>query len=566
MIMNSAVLCLVLSFVIVLFTNIHFKQAKRAAGSFEHCIICAAAVVAGCVIRFCEIGSLPAGLNAEEALSAVQAKALWQTGGFLFDGRLTAQFQQWTGETGGPFLAFFAAPFVGLMGMSMTSIRLALTVLSCAAMFAAYGIGQEISGKRAARWMLVIYALCPTFILDARFAASANAAVFLMPIAFYALIRGFRQTPWLYVGMVLAGMLAYTYDIYFFIVPLVILAAVCTAKASGIKMLHCAAAGCIGLLHCVPALLTIWVNLSGAEGFALFDWITIPELEGFSKNDFIWTGSQDLVQASDAIRNQICAILYGSLLQSMRHENITHTLFAPEGFLNFHTMSVPLIFLGILVFLNDGVGQAKEDSCTAAKRRFLLVSGIAVFAVIVLVGNQGMYDYSGGTSVYDYSSLHLFVALLMTDGLCRIEKKSTLGRWGILGLFTVSTAMLCVFLFGGTYNGSTNTHFYGLENAYQRAAQLQEENGHSVYVTTTVYPHMDPGAASEIMYLYASDADMHTVLRERDRTYSAVYLQGMESLDRNAIYVAKESDLYSLNLDNWQYEGFGEYGVLFAEN
>lgn len=566
MILNSATLCLVLSFIIALFTNIHFKKAKKAVGPLEHCIICAVAVVAGCVIRFCEIGSLPSGLNAEEALSAVQAKALWQTGGFLFDGCLTAQFQQWAGETGGPFLAFFAAPFVGLMGMSMTSVRLALTVLSCVAMFAAYGIGQEISGKRAARWMLVIYALCPTFILDARFAASANAAVFLMPIAFYALLRGLRQVSWLYVGMVLAGMLAYTYDIYFYIAPIVILAAVFAAKASGIKRLHCAAAGCLGLLCCVPALLTLWVNLSGAEGFVLFDWITIPSLEGFSKKDFIWTGCQDLVQVSDTIRNQICAVLYGSLFQSMRHENITHTLFVPEGIVNFYTMSVPVILLGILALLNDGVGQVKEASCVAAKKTFLLVSGIAVFMVVVLVGNKGMYDYSGGTSVYDYSSLHLFVALLMTAGLCRIEKKSTLGRWGILGLFAVSAAMLCVFLFGGTYNGRTNTHFHSLEKAYRRAAQLQEEDGHNVYVTTTVYPHMDPGAASEIMYLYASDADMQTALQERDRAYCAAYLPGMENLDRDAIYVAKETDLYGFELDNWQYEEFGEYGVLFVEN
>ena len=44
-------------------------------------------------------------------------------------------------------------------------MRLPLALLSCAAMPAAYGLGEALSGRRAARWMLTIAALCPIFVL-----------------------------------------------------------------------------------------------------------------------------------------------------------------------------------------------------------------------------------------------------------------------------------------------------------------------------------------------------------------------------------------------------------------
>ncbi|MFR2020723.1 MAG: hypothetical protein ACLS6G_09570 [Christensenellales bacterium] len=41
------------------------------------------------------------------------------------------------------------APFVGLFGMSKLTVRLPLALLSCAAMPAAYGLGEALSGGRA---------------------------------------------------------------------------------------------------------------------------------------------------------------------------------------------------------------------------------------------------------------------------------------------------------------------------------------------------------------------------------------------------------------------------------
>ena len=126
-------------------------DGARTMSEKTHRAICGAAIAAGVLVRLVRLTSLPAGISAEEALVGVQAKALWQTGGFFFGQGLTTQLSQWAGETTGPLLAVLTAPFVGLFGMSKLTVRLPLALLSCAAMPAAYGLGEAFSGRRAAR-------------------------------------------------------------------------------------------------------------------------------------------------------------------------------------------------------------------------------------------------------------------------------------------------------------------------------------------------------------------------------------------------------------------------------
>ena len=91
-------------------------DGARTMSEKTHRAICGAAIAAGVLVRLARLTSLPAGISAEEALVGVQAKALWQTGGFLFGQGLTTQLSQWAGETTGPLLAVLTAPFVGLVG------------------------------------------------------------------------------------------------------------------------------------------------------------------------------------------------------------------------------------------------------------------------------------------------------------------------------------------------------------------------------------------------------------------------------------------------------------------
>lgn len=121
-------------------------DGKKQMSDRTHRMVCCAALAVGVLVRLVKLSSLPAGISAEEALVGVQAKSLWQTGGFLFGQGMTTQLAQWEGETTGPLLAALTAPLVGLFGMNPWTVRLPLALLSCAAMPAAYGLGEAVSG------------------------------------------------------------------------------------------------------------------------------------------------------------------------------------------------------------------------------------------------------------------------------------------------------------------------------------------------------------------------------------------------------------------------------------
>ena len=324
-------------------------DGERQMSDRTHRMVCCAALAVGVLVRLVKLSSLPAGISAEEALVGVQAKALMQTGGFLFGQGMTTQLAQWEGETTGPLLAALTAPLVGLFGMNKLTVRLPLALLSCAAMPAAYGLGEAVSGRRAARWMLILYAVCPIFVLEARLTCGSCAALYLLPIALCLLARGISRPVEMYIGMVVLALTAYAQDMYFFIAPALIAACGAIAAVSGQKKRHALLAAALGLLLCVPAVLTAYVNLPDAAGMTLLGMIRIPKLEEFEKAYL----TEKLARGTlgQTMLDKLWTVLTGGVFQVLRHENIDSGLFTPNGMLALFTVSLPLMTLGALALL-----------------------------------------------------------------------------------------------------------------------------------------------------------------------------------------------------------------------
>lgn len=533
-------------------------QGWKAGGGCH--AFCIAVFAAGCALRLVSLGSLPGGLSAEEALVGAQANALFTTGGFLFTGRLTAQFTQWAGESSGPLLAALSAPFVGLMGTTAWAVRFPLALLSIAAMPAAYALGRELAGKTAGCIMLVIYALCPYFVLAARMTVGANAAVFLLPIALWALCAGLRKPVLLYVGMALMALLAYAQDLYFFISPVAVLVAAVVAAGYGVKKRHVCAAAVLGLAILAPAVVTAYVNICGLEGFTLLGLVDIPQLEAFDKADMLFDTAPEDGRWVYYVLSKGMAALIGGVFQSVAHENINAALYLPDGMLALTVVSLPLIALGAMSLVLRRVDGGRAGKTHRGARMLV----IALFAIVLLCetlwGSEGTYNLNGATSLYDHSALFLFSALLMTAGFMRMLRVSRKGSAALAAMFALCVLLLCAHLFGGSYELGANVYFDGFAGAARRAAQLQKETGKEVLVTTRVYPHRDPAAAVEVMYLFASDADPANL-----PDYEIVYVQGMETVDPDTIYLLHDGDTYDLDFGDMVYEEFGDFVVLSAE-
>ena len=558
----SSLAVLLLAVLAVFLSNLHGGSAKRTLSPRAHRIICVAVFALGCFIRLFRLGTLPEGISAEEALVGVQAKALWQTGGFLFDGQLTTQLAQWTGESSGPLLAVLTAPFVGLFGLNAWTTRLPLALLSCAAIAAAYGIGSRLSGKRAARWCLTIYALCPYFVLSARMTCGACTAVCLLPMAVYALLKGMERPVYLYAGAILMGLMAYAQDMYFFISPLAVLIACCTAAAYGMKKRHALCAGALGMLICLPAVLTLWVNLSGAEGFDLLGIVHIPALESFDKAqsvlDTLTPGYEH-----ELFRWKVWAVILGAVFQVVGHLNISGELFAPQGLLVLYVISIPLMLLGGFALFRGFLQGRRSERTKRYGRVMVLLLAAATLTCLVLYGSVGVLNTDAGcTSVFDYSSVFLFDALLMAAGLCRVERRSSAGISAVSTLFAACFVMLCLHLFGAGYRDNANVYFYGFGDLSAKAESIRHETDAKVNITGTVYPHIAPSDAAEMMYLYAVDADMKELRNLRGEAYEVIYAPGVEEPDAHQVYLVAPKDITTWDLTPFDYEENGEYVLL----
>ena len=560
MLTMSSGIVLGLAVLAIVLANTCDGLAKRKMGGKAHCVICASALLLGCFVRLFRLGSLPAGLSAEEALVGVQAKALWQTGGFLFDGGLTTQLAQWTGESTGPLLATLTAPFVGVLGMTAWAVRLPLALLSCAAIPAAYGVGRLLGGKRAARWCMIAYALCPYFVLTARLTCGANAAVCLLPIAVYAMLRGMKTPGWLYVGAVLMGLTAYAQNMYFFIAPAAILCGCAMAALGGMKKRHALCAAALGVLVCMPAMLTLWVNLNDLEGFTWLGVVQIPRLEGFDKADSLMDSFVE--GRTYQVRNKIWMVITGAVFQVMAHMNISAEMFAPSGMCALYVISIPLMLLGAFSLVHRILRGEKFGRDRVVGGVYMALLAAITLFWLVMYGSVGLLDTTGCTSAFDYSAMLLFDVLLMAAGLCWMEKKSSAGTGALGGLFAACFVMLCIHLYGNGYRDNANVYFDGFGELAAKADAIQEETDAKVNVTGTVYPHISPSDAAEIMYLYAVNADMREIDTQRGKSYEVIYAPGVEHPDTEQIYFVAQSDIVEWDLTGFAYEEAGEYVLL----
>jgi len=558
----SSLIILGLGMLAIILPHLTAKTKPVVLSDRTHRIICCSLFLVGCFIRVFRLGTLPDGISAEEALVGVQAKALWQTGGFLFDEGWTTQFAQWAGESAGPLLAVLTAPFVGLFGMTTWTTRLPLALLSCAAMPAMYGIGDMVGGRRAARWCLAAYAVCPYFVLAARMTASAHAAVFILPLALYCILLGMKRTPSLYIGMVMLGLLAYAQNMYFFIAPCAVLLCGVFAVLCGVKKRHALCSSVLGMLMCFPAVLTLYVNLNGLEDFTLWGWLHIPSLENFDKAQCV---AETLIPGYEAemLRRKFWAVITGGVFQILTHMNISAEIFAPKGLGALYLLSVPLMALGafsLIRSLLQGIYHEKQRILFAVL--LLLLACISVFWLFAY-GSIGVLDVeTGATSLYDYSSLLLFDVMLMAAGLCHMERRSAAGT-GVLGaLLAVSFVILCTHLFGQSYQDNAQVYFAGFDDLARRAEVKREESGAKVNVTGTVYPHLTPSDAAEMMYLYAADREMGEIQENRRRTYDVIYAPGIENPNEDEIYLVAQNDITMWDLSRFKYEEMGEYVLL----
>ena len=232
-------------------------------------VLFAGILLVGILIRCIQFGSLPGGINQDEAMGAVDAWALSRYGTDRYGVRLPVHFSAWQVSQMSVLLSYLMVPFLKAAGLSTVAVRLPMLLISCASLVLIYLVGEKLFSPKMGLLCMALTALNPWHFMQSRWALDCNMFPHMFLLGFYLLLLGIQgHRCHLYWSMVCFGLTFYCYGIAVYaVIPfLLVFALWCLGK----RLLKIGQVGICVLIFGIVALPEILVM-----AINLFHWQTI---------------------------------------------------------------------------------------------------------------------------------------------------------------------------------------------------------------------------------------------------------------------------------------------------
>lgn len=304
-----------------------------------------AAILIGFGVRIYDFGSVPPGLNQDEASTAYDAFALWSAGidrnGFPFPVMLVS----W-GSGMYALASYVAMPFIALFGLSVPVIRLPSLFIGMLTIPLLYTFLKETTDRPTARTGALLLAITPWHIMISRWGLDSNLfpAVFLLGAV--CLLKGLRNDRWLVLSAAFFALTLYSYGTAYVVLPVfAVLCAGYLLAHRALPLKRTLIAGGVFLLLALPIIFYLLINT--------FDWpsfvtpvFSIPALSGvpryetmanlpFVNPDFFSTSREHLLSAWRLLATQDDGLIWNAL--------------PPFGLLYLFSTPVALLGFGLLI-------------------------------------------------------------------------------------------------------------------------------------------------------------------------------------------------------------------------
>ena len=191
-------------------------------------ILLVLAMAVGLALRVIHLGSIPPGLNQDEAVNGYDAFSLALTGrdhhGHLWPVAGLESYGDWVS----PLLTFLTAPVVGVFGLSVASVRVVTALVGVLAIPAIYLLGVELFRRPAVGLVAAWYiALSPWAVHRGRFAIPPSIVPTMVTLTMLAIVWAVRRRSgrMAVAAAVAAGLTTAAYPTMKLYVPLLLLAA-----------------------------------------------------------------------------------------------------------------------------------------------------------------------------------------------------------------------------------------------------------------------------------------------------------------------------------------------------
>ena len=232
----------------------------------------------GVALRVVHFGSMPPGLNQDEASIGYDA---WCLAHFGTEGNGVSwpvHLISW-GNGGNASYAYMALPFVATFGLAPFTVRLPMLIASLASLLLVWFVIERLFDERAAWASAAVVALSPWHIMLSRWALDCNALPFLFLCGLSLLtasLEANRKFVWLLLACVIFGVSVYSYGAAYLAVPLFVLSALVLCTGGGIFTKRQAlTAALLFALTALPMALYIVVNLFHWDSIHLVG-VTVP--------------------------------------------------------------------------------------------------------------------------------------------------------------------------------------------------------------------------------------------------------------------------------------------------
>lgn len=497
-----------------------------------------AVLFVGIVARTILLGSIPNGLNPDEASMLYEAYCIGKFGIDRNGHQLPVYLEAWGGGQNA-LLTYLTIPFVLMFGMNVFSARIVSLLFSIADIIVLYLLVKRLHGAKSALLASFLFSICPWGVMMGRWGLESNLFPSLLLFAFYFLVRAVQDNHWyLLLACLFFGISLYSYALSFMFVPLfLVVCYVYLFVKKQIKWKSFVTANAILFSFALPLMLFMAVNIGVIKEFQLFGLFTIPELAGFRGGDVGLEGQSIL---------KLIRVLF------LQNDSLPWNSLLPFGFL--FSISLPFFVCGLL----QSIKELKQESKNVSHVLMMIwITCSLLLACITKAPNANkinmiwfpvIYFVAIGLNYVFNSVKHIYIPILACYGL----------------LFVVFGSVY--YNKDSKYNKNLSTLYdVGLIEATEFVEDLNQDNKQifcsvtwESFIYTLVANKTSPKEFSETVQYNTDDSSFRKVVGYSNYNF------GFENVQENqsAIFIVKQSDDFKPE-GNFTTKTFGIFVVYY---
>lgn len=238
-------------------------------------------------------------INCDEAMTAINAKIISETGCDMYGTSMPVYFEAWLTGGQSALLTYLMSISIKILGFSIMSIRLPSLIISIISIFIFDKLVKIIftDNYKIRVIMLLVLALNPWHIMQSSWALDCNLFPHFMLYAIYFLIKGIKQNKkYLYISTIFFGITLYTYGIALYATPIfLVISYLYLLKNKKIKIFDAIISVLIFITVSCPIILMSIINLLGLHTVKIGS-ITIQKFEYFRRTEDMLLFSKDFLK------------------------------------------------------------------------------------------------------------------------------------------------------------------------------------------------------------------------------------------------------------------------------